>query len=213
MPIGVTENNPQVSICCPASNPWLVVLSWYSGFRHHLNWSTWYSWKYCWNQKSNQINTRGSCRRRPLLTFAFRSNVDKLLVPGWWNFTWVIFKKMKTLCEIEGEISNWTNWHNFGHHLNWSTWYSWKYCWNQKSNQINTRGSAHWACIAHLTIEWYWSKFQREIFSSPVQSSSTGSELMSSPVRWCRRRPLLTFAFRSNVDKLLVPGWLASATT
>jgi hypothetical protein len=26
-----------------------------------------------------------------------------------------------------------------------------------------TRGSAHWACIAHLTIEWYWSKFQREI--------------------------------------------------
>ena len=25
------------------------------------------------------------------------------------------------------------------------------------------RGSAHWACIAHLTIEYYWSKFQREI--------------------------------------------------
>ena len=25
--------------------------------------------------------------------------------------TWVIFKKMKTLCDIEGEISNWTNWH------------------------------------------------------------------------------------------------------
>jgi hypothetical protein len=23
-----------------------------------------------------------------------------------------------------------------------------------------TRGSAHWACIAHLTIEWCWSKFQ-----------------------------------------------------
>ena len=23
--------------------------------------------------------------------------------------TWVIFKKMKTLCDIEGEISNWTN--------------------------------------------------------------------------------------------------------
>jgi hypothetical protein len=33
------------------------------------------------------------------------------------------------------------------------------------SEQIynNTRGSAHWACIAHLRIEWYWSKFQREI--------------------------------------------------
>ena len=28
---------------------------------------------------------------------------------------------------------------------------------------VKTRGSAHWACIAHLTIEWYWSKFQREI--------------------------------------------------
>jgi hypothetical protein len=28
---------------------------------------------------------------------------------------------------------------------------------------LKTRGSAHWACIAHLTIEWYWSKFQREI--------------------------------------------------
>jgi len=40
------------------------------------------------------------------------------------------------------------------------------------------------------------------IFSSPVRS--TGSELMSSPVR--RRRPMLTFALRSNVDKLLGPG-------
>jgi hypothetical protein len=28
---------------------------------------------------------------------------------------------------------------------------------------VKTRGSAHWACIAHLTIERYWSKFQREI--------------------------------------------------
>jgi hypothetical protein len=24
---------------------------------------------------------------------------------------------MKTLCDIEGEISNWTNWHNFGHKI------------------------------------------------------------------------------------------------
>ena len=39
------------------------------------------------------------------------------------------------------------------------------------------------------------------IFSSPVRS--TGSKLMSSPVyRW---HPMLTFAFRSNVDKLLGP--------
>jgi len=46
------------------------------------------------------------------------------------------------------------------------------------------------------------------IFSSPVRSTE---ELMSSPVRrrrhHCRRRrPMLTFAFRSNVDKLLGPG-------
>jgi hypothetical protein len=34
-----------------------------------------------------------------------------------------------------------------------------------------TRGSAHWACIAHLTIEWYWSKFQREI-SITLKNSS-----------------------------------------
>jgi hypothetical protein len=28
----------------------------------------------------------------------------------WFKFDkWVIFKKMKTLCDIEGEISNWTN--------------------------------------------------------------------------------------------------------
>jgi hypothetical protein len=43
------------------------------------------------------------------------------------------------------------------------------------------------------------------IFSSPVRSTE---ELMSSPVRrrrW-RRHPMLTFAFRSNVDKLLGPG-------
>ena len=40
------------------------------------------------------------------------------------------------------------------------------------------------------------------LFSSPVRS--TGSELMSSPVR--RRRPMLAFAFRPNVDKLFGPG-------
>ena len=34
----------------------------------------------------------------------------------------VIFKKMKTLCDIEGEISNWTNWHNFGRKI-MSRWY------------------------------------------------------------------------------------------
>jgi hypothetical protein len=32
-------------------------------------------------------------------------------------------------------------------------------------------GSAHWACIAHLTIEWYWSKFQREIIITLKNSS------------------------------------------
>ena len=36
---------------------------------------------------------------------------------------------------------------------------------------IKTRGSAHWACIAHLTIEWYWSKFQREIIITLKNSS------------------------------------------
>ena len=34
----------------------------------------------------------------------------------------VIFKKIKTLCDIEGEISNWTNWHNFGRKI-MSIWY------------------------------------------------------------------------------------------
>ena len=34
-----------------------------------------------------------------------------------------------------------------------------------------TRGSAHWACIAHLTIEWNWSKFQREIINTLKNSS------------------------------------------
>ena len=36
---------------------------------------------------------------------------------------------------------------------------------------LKTRGSAHWACIAHLTIEWYWSKFQREIIITLKNSS------------------------------------------
>ena len=36
--------------------------------------------------------------------------------------------------------------------------------WERTYGKTNiTRGSAHWAYIAHLTIEWYWSKFQREI--------------------------------------------------
>ena len=35
---------------------------------------------------------------------------------------WAIFKKMKTLCDIEGEISIWTNWHNFGRKI-MSIWY------------------------------------------------------------------------------------------
>jgi hypothetical protein len=34
------------------------------------------------------------------------------------------------------------------------------------SHQTSTRGSVHWACIAHQTIEWYWSKFQREIINT-----------------------------------------------
>jgi hypothetical protein len=36
---------------------------------------------------------------------------------------------------------------------------------------LETRGSAHWVCIAHLTIEWYWSKFQREIIITLKNSS------------------------------------------
>ena len=39
------------------------------------------------------------------------------------------------------------------------------------NNKYKTRGSAHWACIAHLTIEWYWSKFQREIIITLKNSS------------------------------------------
>jgi hypothetical protein len=27
---------------------------------------------------------------------------------------------------------------------------------NGRVLNIKTRGSAYWACIAHLTIEWYW---------------------------------------------------------
>ena len=41
----------------------------------------------------------------------------------------------------------------------------------QKTKILKTRGSAHWACIAHLTIEWYWSKFQREIIITLKNSS------------------------------------------
>ena len=35
---------------------------------------------------------------------------------------WVIFQIMKTLCDIEGEISNWTNWYNFDRKI-MSIWY------------------------------------------------------------------------------------------
>ena len=64
------------------------------------------------------------------------------------------------------------------------------------------------AIYKNLILSWYHSLavfncHDATIFSSPVQS--TGSELMSSPV-W-RRRPMLMFTFRSNVDKLLGPGW------
>ena len=38
-------------------------------------------------------------------------------------------------------------------------------------DQSETRGSAHWACITHLTIDWYWSKFQREIIITLKTSS------------------------------------------
>ena len=41
----------------------------------------------------------------------------------------------------------------------------------KKTSTCKTRGSAHWACIAHLTIEWYWSKFQREIIITLKNSS------------------------------------------
>ena len=47
---------------------------------------------------------------------------------------------------------------------------------NLISGPHKTRGSAHWACIAHLTIEWYWSKFQREIIITLKNSSHLGME-------------------------------------
>ena len=34
-----------------------------------------------------------------------------------------------------------------------------------------TRGSAHWACIAHLTIEWYWSNFKKGHTQGPSMPS------------------------------------------
>ena len=40
-----------------------------------------------------------------------------------------------------------------------------------KKTTLKTRGSAHWACITHLTIEWYWSKFQSEIIITLKNSS------------------------------------------
>ena len=43
------------------------------------------------------------------------------------------------------------------------------FLWN--NFHLKTRGSADWACIAHLTIEWYWSKFQREIIITLKNSS------------------------------------------
>jgi hypothetical protein len=53
---------------------------------------------------------------------------------------------------------------------------------------------------ANTVVYYNW----KTVISLPVQS--TGRELMSSLVRR-RRHPMLTFAFRSNVDKLLGPGW------
>ena len=72
--------------------------------------------------------------------------------------------------------------------------------------------ASQFSCISCITTEYIlnmenifdFSPFPL-IFSSPVVS--TGSELMSSPVyrrsRRRRRRPMLTFAFRSNVDNYL----------
>ena len=61
----------------------------------------------------------------------------------------------------------------------------------------------------HLLFHYYSSLLLNSFvqmrfifFSSPVRSTE---ELMSSPVRHCRR-PMLMFVFRSNVDKLLGPG-------
>jgi hypothetical protein len=39
------------------------------------------------------------------------------------------------------------------------------------SSETRTRDSAHWASFAHLTIEWYWNKFQREIIITFKNSS------------------------------------------
>ena len=38
---GALDSHPQV---IPVACPWSVVLSGYSGFFHHYNWSPWYSW-------------------------------------------------------------------------------------------------------------------------------------------------------------------------
>ena len=62
-------------------------------------------------------------------------------------------------------IKNWKN------PRSWSFYFLFKIFQTRDIIHLETRGSAHWACIAHLTIEWYWSKFQREIIITLKNSS------------------------------------------
>ena len=55
--------------------------------------------------------------------------------------------------------------------------------------------------LVMMLVIIYVETFKIEVIRSSVRSTE---ELVSSPVR--RRRPMLTFAFRFNVDKLLGPG-------
>ena len=69
--------------------------------------------KYGWNMSPLDINS---------VVFHFDDfNYGRRSQPYFIN-NWVIFQKMKTLCDLKGEISNWTNWHNFGRKI-MSIWY------------------------------------------------------------------------------------------
>jgi hypothetical protein len=79
-----------------------------------------------------------------------------------WKHIWVIFQKMKTLCDIEGEISNRTNWHNFGRKI-----MSIRYIFQIQLLSANSVSLIYWncflmvytkfgtkMCLFHIIIKW-----------------------------------------------------------
>jgi hypothetical protein len=132
---------------------------------------------------------------------------------------------MKTLCDIEGEISNWTNWHNFGRKI-MSIWYIFQiqllsaiygdkkkiqlllatYYWYDVINANKMIHNELVLLVCFSTVD----DMNLLIWSNPIGDRNTGILVLCTilvwkivPVLWFFFQFVLQYWYTSNVIKIL----------